>query len=83
MKNASQKQNTLTIQTLSDRGHQCTAYLYIIYFIELQETSTRPYKYVVAGHGKYTKASADNGCSEDVSGQAGKKSPLLLNIMKK
>ncbi|XP_037547960.1 lymphocyte-specific protein 1 isoform X2 [Nematolebias whitei] len=34
------------------------------------ETSTRPYKYVVAGHGKYTKASADNGCSEDVSGQA-------------
>ncbi|XP_017282232.1 non-muscle caldesmon isoform X2 [Kryptolebias marmoratus] len=35
-----------------------------------KENTTKRYKYVVAGHGKYTKVSVDNGCNEDVSCQA-------------
>ncbi|XP_041845071.1 lymphocyte-specific protein 1-like isoform X2 [Melanotaenia boesemani] len=35
-----------------------------------KECSTKPYKYVVTGHGKYEKVSADNGCTEDINYQA-------------
>uniref|UniRef100_A0A096MAP5 Lymphocyte specific protein 1 b n=1 Tax=Poecilia formosa TaxID=48698 RepID=A0A096MAP5_POEFO len=39
-----------------------------------KENSTKRYKYVVTGHGKYAKVSG-NDCSEDVSCQAGEKFP--------
>ncbi|KAM4596378.1 uncharacterized protein V3H82_015910 isoform 3-T4 [Fundulus diaphanus] len=47
-----------------------------------KENSTKRYKYVVTGHGKYTKVSG-NGYSEDVSCQAGEKDAKIRTMISK
>lgn len=45
----------------------------MVFSTKFQESSSgKRYKFVVTGHGKYEKVSADSDCSEDANCQPGK-----------